>query len=93
MDAIKEAKSNRVNEIGKYLTYDQATNQPEALHPAVPHADALWLRNFMPHARPRELIPFERAIFVFRRVKFFPFHYDPYRWVTREDEEPVGDCL
>ena len=93
MDARKEAKSIRVTEIKKYLTYDQVTNQPEALHPAVPHADALWLRNFIQHARPGELIPFERAIFVFRRVKFFPFHYDPYKWATREDEEPVGDCL
>ena len=63
----KEAKSIKVTEIRKYLTYDQATNQPEALHPAVPHADVLWLRNFMLHQRSGELISFERALFVFQR--------------------------
>ena len=63
MDARKEAKAIRVTEIRK--TYDQVTNHPEALHPAVPHAGALWLRNFMQHARSGELIPFEPAIFIF----------------------------
>ena len=59
MDPKKEAKSIRVHEIRMYLTYNQAKNPPQALHPAVPHADAPWLRNFMLHAKPGELKPFE----------------------------------